>query len=68
MDEMKIVSVFTTKLISKLIKKVLKKSFGCDIEIKINELNASVDSDVKFYISMNGSISKEQLENLIDKI
>lgn len=34
MDEMKIVSKFTTNMISKLVKKVLRKKTGYNIDIR----------------------------------
>lgn len=38
MDEMKIVSKFTTNVISKLVKMVLQKKLGYDVDIQLNEI------------------------------
>ena len=40
MDEMKIVSKFTTNMISKLVKKVLRKKTGYNIDIQLNAITA----------------------------
>ena len=42
MDEMKIVSKFTTGIISRMLKAYLKKKFGYDIDIQLNEFKAVV--------------------------
>ena len=42
MDEMKIGSKFTTGILSKLIAMLIRKKFGYDVELKLNEVNATV--------------------------
>ena len=42
MDEMKIVSKFTTNMISKLVKMVLRKKLGYDIDIQLNEIKTTI--------------------------
>ena len=50
MDEMKISSKFTRMLLSKLAKGVLHKKLGYDIDIQLNELNASISDESLAYI------------------
>ena len=42
MDEMKIGSKFTTGILSKLIAMLIRKKFGYDVELKLNEVNTTV--------------------------
>ena len=42
MDEMKIVSGFTTTLVSKLLRFALRKKLGYDIHIQLNTLEATI--------------------------
>lgn len=42
MDEMKIGSKFTTGIISKLVSMVIRKKLGYEVELKLNEVNATV--------------------------
>ena len=51
MDEMKISSKFTRMLLSKLAKGVLHKKLGYNVDIQLNELNASI-SDEKAHVHM----------------
>lgn len=50
MDEMKIVSKFTTGMISKLLKMMLRKKLGYDIDIKLNEVTAKIDDGKHIFI------------------
>lgn len=59
MDEMKISSKFTRMLLSKLAKGVLHKKLGYDIDIQLNELNASI-SDEKGLIILRMLNQKEK--------
>ena len=63
MDEMKINSKFTRMLLSKLAKGVLHKKLGYNVDIQLNELNASI-SDEKAHVDM----SKEELMKILKKI
>ena len=46
MDEMKINSKFTRMLLSKLAKGVLHKKLGYNVDIQLNELNASISDEI----------------------
>lgn len=62
MDEMKISSKFTRMLLSKLAKGVLHKKLGYDIDIQLNELNASI-SDEKAHVRwQNGELDMDKLK------
>ena len=56
MDEMKISSKFTRMLLSKLAKGVLHKKLGYNVDIQLNELNASI-SDEKAHVHVSIALS-----------
>ena len=68
MDEMKISSKFTRMLLSKLAKGVLHKKLGYNVDIQLNELNASIsDEKAHVHVSIDADMSKEdrfELEGL----
>lgn len=69
MDEMKIVSSFTRKLVAKFIKKQIKKKFGYDLEINLNDLYISVDDNVAhIHVDANADIDKNDLDKIMDEI
>ena len=61
MDEMKISSKFTRMLLSKLAKGVLHKKLGYNVDIQLNELNASIsDEKAHVHVSIDADMSKEE--------
>ena len=69
MDEMKISSKFTRMLLSKLAKGVLHKKLGYDIDIQLNELNASIsDEKAHVHVSIDADMSKEELMKILKKV
>lgn len=66
MDEMKIKSAFMTGLISKVLKKMLKRKLGVDIDICLNEVVVSVvDGKTHAHIDADCELQKEQLLKLM---
>ena len=69
MDEMKINSKFTRMLLSKLAKGVLHKKLGYNVDIQLNELNASIsDEKAHVHVSIDADMSKEELMKILKKI
>lgn len=69
MDEMKISSKFTRMLLSKLAKGVLHKKLGYNVDIQLNELNASIsDEKAHVHVSIDADMSKEELMKILKKI
>ena len=69
MDEMKISSKFTRMLLSKLAKGVLHKKLGYNVDIQLNELNASIsDEKAHVHVSIDADMSKEELMIILKKI
>lgn len=69
MDEMNIVSKFTTGLISKIARTVIKKKLGYEIGIKLNELRiTNTDGKTHLHLSADAELSKEEILKLISDI
>ena len=69
MDEMKIVSKFTTNMISKLVKMVLRKRLGYDIDIQLNEIKTTItDGKTHVHLDVDAKLEKEELVKILKKI
>lgn len=68
MDELKIKTGFMKKIISSIVSKTIKKKVGVDAAIKVEDLNITFDEkQAHIKISIEGGISKEDLNALINK-
>lgn len=66
---MKIGSKFTTGIISKLVSMVIRKKFGYDVELKLNEVNATVtDGKMHVHLDVDAELSKEELMKILASI
>ena len=69
MDEMKIVSKFTTNMISKLVKKVLRKKTGYNIDIRLNGITASInDGRTHIHLDVDAELDKDELTKILKNI
>ena len=69
MDEMKIVSKFTTNMISKLVKMVLRKKLGYDIDIQLNEIKTTItDGKTHVHLDVDAVLEKDELVKILKKI
>lgn len=69
MDEMNIVSKFTTVMISKIAKKVLRKKMGYNVDIQLNEIKASIaDGKTHIHLDVDAELSKEELMKILKSI
>lgn len=69
MDEMKIVSKFTTNMISKLVKKVLRKKTGYNIDIQLNGITASInDGRTHIHLDVDAELDKDELTKILKNI
>ena len=67
MDGMRIKSAFLTMIVSKVIKKAIKKKTGYDIDIQIKEFNINFDNDgnAMVHLEADGNLKKEELLNIM---
>ena len=69
MDEMKISSKFMRNLIAKLVKKTVKKKVGCDVDVQLNELAATVtDGTTHVHLSVDAELNKDELTKILGMI
>lgn len=69
MDEMKIVSKFTTNMISKMVKMVLQKKLGYNIDIKLNEIRTTItDGKTHVHLDVDAELEKEELVKILKNI
>lgn len=69
MDEVRIVSKFTRSVISKLLKMMLRKKLGYNIDIQLNEVNATVtDGKTHIHLDVDAELDKDELMKLLKTI
>lgn len=69
MDEMNIVSKFTTNMISKLVKMVLRKKLGYDVDIQLNEIKTTItDGKTHVHLDVDAELDKEELLKILKNI
>lgn len=71
MDEMKVnlSGRFMKSIITKLIARVVRKQFGYDVDIQINELNIeAIDGKVRLHMNVNAETTQEEFAKIVDKI
>lgn len=64
-------SVFGQKIISRIIRRIAKKKFGCDVDVQISDLQLYETADNKHVcLSANFklSVEKSDVDKLIDKL
>ena len=69
MDEMRLESKFTTGLVSKIARTVVRKKLGYDMDIRLNRLRTTVMED-KMHVELNVDLelTKEELDRLLKSI
>lgn len=69
MDEVRIVSKFTRNVISKLLKTTLHKKLGYNIDIQLNEVNATVtDGKTHIHLDVDAELDKDELMKILKTI
>ena len=66
---MKIGSKFTTGIISKLVSMVIRKKFGYDVQLKLNEVTATVnDGKTHVHLDVDAELTNEELNKILASI
>ncbi len=69
MDEMKISSKFMKGVVSKIIRSFLKKKYGYDIDICIDEFRVAVVEDkAQIRINAGAELSKDELGKILSDV
>ena len=66
---MKIGAKFTTGILSKLIAMLIRKKFRYDVELKLNEVNATViDGKTHDHLDVDAELEKDELIKILKNI
>lgn len=69
MDEMRIVSKFTSGIISKAIKMIIRKKTGYNIDIQLNEAVTTVsDGKTHLHLDVDAELNKDELMSILKSI
>lgn len=69
MDEMKIVSKFTRGIVSKILKTVIHKKTGYDVDIQLNEVITTIsDGKTHLHLDVDAELSKDELMKILKSI
>lgn len=69
MDEVKIVSKFTKSVVSKLIKVMLHKKLGYNVDIQLNDVNATItDGKTHVHLDVDAELDKDELVKILKSI
>lgn len=69
MDQMTIGSKFTRCIVSKMIKKTIKKKYGCDIDVMLNNLKVTVDDgQTHVRVNVDAHLSNGELLKLLKNV
>lgn len=66
---MKITSAFTRNMISKIIRKAIKKKAGYDVDIQLSELSTTIiDGKTHVHLDVDAELNKEELTKILKTI
>lgn len=66
---MKIVSKFTTGIVSNIAKSVVRKKLGYDVDIQVNQIHTTiVDGKTHIHLDLDAELSKEELTKMLKSI
>lgn len=69
MDEMRIVSKFTRGIVSKILKTVIHKKTGYDVDIQLNEITTTIsDGKTHLHLDVDAELNKEELMKILKSI
>ena len=64
-------SVFGQKIVSRIIRRIAKKKFGCDVDVQISDLQlyeTANNKNVCLSVNFKLSVEKSDVDKLIDKL
>lgn len=64
-------SVFGQKIVSRIIRRIAKKKFGCDVDVQISDLQlyeTANSKNVCLSANFKLSVEKSDVDKLIDKL
>lgn len=69
MDEMKITSVFTRGIVSKILRKVIRKKTGYEIDIQLNDVTTTIQNGkTHLHVDIDAELDKDELIKILKNI
>lgn len=66
---MKITSAFTRNIVSKLIRRVIKKKSGYDVDIRLSEFRTTIiDGKTRIHLNVDAELDKDELNKILKAI
>lgn len=66
MDELKIVSMFTKGLLSKLLRRIIRKNTGYDVGVQLNDISITVDDGkTHVHLDIDAELEKDELIKIV---
>lgn len=66
---MKIVSKFTRGVLSKIVKTVIHKKFGYDVNIQLNDVNVTImDGKTHLHLDVDAEMDKDELIKILKNV
>ncbi len=65
MDEVNITTKFTKGLIGNILRRIIKKKFGYDTVVQLNEFNTTIGDTVHVHLSIDAEMSKEDFKSMM---
>lgn len=69
MDEMKITSVFTRGIVSKILRKVIRKKTGYEIDIQLNDVTTTIQNGkTHLHVDIDAELDKDELIKILKNV
>lgn len=69
MDEMKITSVFTRGIVSKILRKVIHKKTGYEIDIQLNDVTTTIQNGkTHLHVDVDAELDKDELIKILKNV
>lgn len=60
-------SIFGQRIVSRIIRRIVKKKFGCDVDVQISDLQLYETSDDK-HVCLSANFKLSVVKNDVDKL
>lgn len=69
MDEMRITSVFTREIVSKFLRKVIRKKTGYEVDIQLNDVTTTIQNGkTHLHVDIDAELDKDELIKILKNI
>lgn len=69
MDEMRITSVFTRGIVSKILRKVIRKKTGYEVDIQLNDVTTTIQNGkTHLHVDIDAELDKDELIKILKNV